>query len=303
MSSSEATTSSSGPREGGSDYSEEAATTEVSVSLRSVGSGDSNDAPQNVTERFEEDNDGDRGILLSTSPSPDHSKYIVDELDKVSVAVQIASKYPCRYKERTFHGFIKKYHLPEGYRMRFPLPDDRVCLPRGSEIGVYIKNFALGLRFPIHPDIVNILCFIGLPIAQMPPNSLGLVISFVCLCRLAEVTPSVSLFRYFFTRHDHPEGGWIGVGARSRRKLLKTNTSNKDWKDGFVFITTPEGFPLPRRWTVMNREVTSFPRLSDEEWSDADKLLSISEAYRSVEILTAEKQLRDAGLSIGEHRV
>lgn len=112
----------------------------------------------------------------------------------MAVVVQIASKYPCRYKERTFHSFIKKYRLPEGYRMRFPLEDDRICFPRGMDIGVYIKNFTLGLRFPIHPDILNILCFIGLPIAHMPPNSLGIVLAFVCLCRLVEVTPSVNLF-------------------------------------------------------------------------------------------------------------
>lgn len=92
------------------------------------------------------------------------------------------------------------------------------------------------------------------------------------------------------------------MGTRPRRKLLKTNTSNKDWKDSYIFITIPEGFPLPRRWTVINRDVSIHPTLSDEEWVGIRKLESIPKSYHTVDILMAEEQLQAAGLSIGERR-
>lgn len=179
--------------------------------------------------------------------------------------------------------------------MRLPADVDRVFYPQGREIAVYMKNFALGLRFPIHPDILQILCFIGMPIAQMPPNSLGLIISFVALCRLANIDLSINLFWYFFNRHEHPEGCYVGVDARYNRKLLKTNTSNKDWKDGFVFIVGPEEFPFPNKLSVMNSTVSRSPRLFEEE-QDRDFLLQIDPAQRTVDFLTKEETLIQASL-------
>lgn len=48
----------------------------------------------------------------------------------------------------------------------------------------------------------------------------------------------------------------------------------------------PEGFPLPRRWTVINRNVSMHPTLFDEEWADVGKLESVPEPLHIVDYLT-----------------
>jgi hypothetical protein len=220
------------------------------------------------------------------------------DINALSVAIEIVSGIPCRYKFRSLSSFSKNYPLPPSYYVRLPDSTDRICFPREGEIGVYMKNFSLGLRFPLHPSIVSILRFLGIPIAQMPPNSLGLIVAFTSLCYFAGVVPSVSVFRYFFRKFVHPEGGWVGVSARNKRKLLKTNTSNKNWKNGFVFIGCLGGFPFPSTFNIMNPEASWTVQLTEEEEEDVQTLLNVPEELRDVDFLVEEDQLFEAKICL-----
>jgi hypothetical protein len=63
--------------------------------------------------------------------------------------------------ERVVTGLAKGLSFCSPYCIRFPEPNDRVCLPRENEVGIYWAALKAGIRSPLNADLERILSFDG----------------------------------------------------------------------------------------------------------------------------------------------
>lgn len=108
-----------------------------------------------------------------------------------------------------FHNF---YFVKDPYILYKPGPEETVMTPPANCTAVYKANFELGLRFPLHPFIVQLLTAYNLGICNLYPNSWAAISSFLAICDIMEIEPSLVLWRNLFRLQEcraEPHGrGW-----------------------------------------------------------------------------------------------
>lgn len=77
--------------------------------------------------------------------------------------------------------FLQKFSFPEGYEAIDPLPTDHAHHPSLGCLTVYAAQLASGLRFPLHPFLVQVLNVLGASPSQLLPNSFRMAVGFI-LC-------------------------------------------------------------------------------------------------------------------------
>lgn len=85
-------------------------------------------------------------------------------------------------------------------------------------------------------------------LAQLNPNSIRMLIGFLILCKVHTITPSVNLFRRFFTvRMNGKEPGWYGFAKRPTAAALIAGTPSSvhGWKPRYFFISSSQTADLP----------------------------------------------------------
>ena len=81
-----------------------------------------------------------------------------------------------------------KYLLPTGYTFVLPEVDATVNKPPPKCIAIYWEGFSYGVRFSLHPVIVDILNKYELAPAQIIPTSWHNICSFIATCELHGLT-------------------------------------------------------------------------------------------------------------------
>ena len=76
---------------------------------------------------------------------------------------------PSRFKDR--------FQFPERVRVRLPNEKDRACHFFPREVCFYESAFICGLRFPVHPFLMELLYHFGIAPGQLMPNSWRIVVS------------------------------------------------------------------------------------------------------------------------------
>ena len=101
----------------------------------------------------------------------------------------LPSKKWLRYLREQGRDFERFLLLPRGFSFRCPRPFNTVDRLSLGEVAVYTTAFILGLRFPLHPFVMDVLdgCDIGL--AKLTPNSWANVFGYIAKCALSDVTP------------------------------------------------------------------------------------------------------------------
>lgn len=85
-------------------------------------------------------------------------------------------------------------------------------------------------------------------LAQLNPNSIRMLIGFLILCKVHTITPSVNLFRRFFTvRMNGKEPGWYGFAKRPTAAALIAGTPSSvhGWKPRYFYASTTQAADLP----------------------------------------------------------
>ena len=90
--------------------------------------------------------------------------------------------------------FRTRYHLDAGVGLIVPGKEWRASCPPLGWICIYEDQLRAGLRFPLHPFIRVLLHCYQIPITQIVPNGIRLVIKFLLICGEQGVEPSVELF-------------------------------------------------------------------------------------------------------------
>ncbi|GJY64512.1 hypothetical protein Tco_0465972 [Tanacetum coccineum] len=91
-------------------------------------------------------------------------------------------------------------------------------------------------RIPFSTFFVSVLTHFRIPFSQLSVFGSAKVSHFEILCRVCNIEPSVSLFRYFYT-HNY-KNGWFGFTKRPnvRACYSKNLDSVKNWNDHFFWV-------------------------------------------------------------------
>lgn len=148
----------------------------------------------------------------------------------------------------------ERYFIPPEFEIIMPDPRSRMHQPPPGCLAFNVNMLEAGLRFPLEASVENILCKIDLCPAQLVPNSIRHILSFVIVTKYFDIEPSFANFwkLYSITSSKRSgEQGWFYLTPRPRCKFLTDLPSNVGpWKENFLFIREPRTQPwrLSRQW-------------------------------------------------------
>ena len=88
-----------------------------------------------------------------------------------------ALKEKCSLKIEVFRKFRDRFQFPKETRARLPRKGEKACVFAHGEVCFYEAAFLYGLRFPVHPFIMELLHYLNLAPGKLMPNSWRIVIS------------------------------------------------------------------------------------------------------------------------------
>ncbi|KAK4423180.1 hypothetical protein Salat_1900800 [Sesamum alatum] len=126
------------------------------------------------------------------SSSKEPSPSVANEISPHCFAVisSISSKMSTKSIVKT----INLLGLPEGYEVLTPIEYQWANNPQPECLTVYAVQCVSGLRFPLHPFLVELLSALGIQPNQLNPNSYRLVVGFLLCCQLYHIEPSLENF-------------------------------------------------------------------------------------------------------------
>lgn len=128
------------------------------------------------------------------------------------------------------------YHIPKTVEIALPPPEFKATRPPVGWWCCYEDQLKGGLRFPLHPFLLRVLNYYKVPIAQVVPNGIRIIIRFLLTCLEQDVTPTLELFRYFFQMKKAAQTeGYIGFSSRGGLRIT-TPDNNSGWKPRYLFF-------------------------------------------------------------------
>uniref|UniRef100_A0A7N2MBC0 Sodium/calcium exchanger membrane region domain-containing protein n=1 Tax=Quercus lobata TaxID=97700 RepID=A0A7N2MBC0_QUELO len=85
----------------------------------------------------------------------------------------------CGLDGKTLSRFKDKFQFLDRVRVRLPSEEDRACHFFPGEVYFYEATFLCGLRFPIHPFIMELLDHFGIVPGQLMPNLWRIVVNYM----------------------------------------------------------------------------------------------------------------------------
>lgn len=93
----------------------------------------------------------------------------------------------------------------------------------------------------------DVLNYFRIPLAQVVPNGVRMLIRFMLACLEQNVKPTVSLFRYFFQLKKAAQAtGCVTFASRGGFRVL-TPDNNTGWKPRYIFFKA-ENLNLLEEW-------------------------------------------------------
>ncbi|VFQ62548.1 unnamed protein product [Cuscuta campestris] len=132
-------------------------------------------------------------------------------------------------------------HFPSDYSTQTALDT-----PSGF-FTVHLASLKKGLRFPLHPLLIEFLNVVDLLPCQLVPNSHRYIAGYLVRCKDVGVKPTLDHFIFTFKlTKGHKD--WASYARLSQRssKLFASDKkgSTKDWKPFFVFVSTGPESPF-----------------------------------------------------------
>ena len=88
-----------------------------------------------------------------------------------------ALKEACGLDTDTVARFKDRFQFPERVCVRRPSSEDRACHFFPGEVCFYEAAFTCELRLPVHPLVMEFLCYFGIAPGQLMPNSWRILIN------------------------------------------------------------------------------------------------------------------------------
>ncbi|VFQ64376.1 unnamed protein product [Cuscuta campestris] len=169
----------------------------------------------------------------------------VDEGSRVGLDENIMALCHCQITDR---GFADATDMvgPSIEVMRPTSTQTALDAPSGF-FTVHLASLKKGLRFPLHPLLVEYLNEVDLLPCQLVPNSHRYIAGYLVRCKAVGVKPTLDHFIFTFKlTKGHKD--WASYASLSQRssKLFASDKkgSTKDWKPFFVFVSTGPESPF-----------------------------------------------------------
>ncbi|GKA13268.1 hypothetical protein Tco_0692914, partial [Tanacetum coccineum] len=143
----------------------------------------------------------------------------------------------CVLTQEHLDAICAKYFVPEEVHPQLPSSDATMHERPTGKIGMYTRFFDYAnYRIPFSTFFVSVLTHFRIPFSQLSVFGSAKVSHFEILCRVCNIEPNVSLFRYFYT-HNY-KNGWFGFTKRPnvRACYSKNLDSVKNWNDHFFWV-------------------------------------------------------------------
>ncbi|GJW59272.1 hypothetical protein Tco_0106003 [Tanacetum coccineum] len=143
----------------------------------------------------------------------------------------------CVLTQEHLDAICAKYFVPEEVHPQLPSSDATMHERPAGKVGMYTRFFDYAnYRIPFSTFFVSVLTHFRIPFSQLSVFGSAKVSHFEILCRVCNINPDVSLFRYFYT-HNY-KNGWFGFTKRPnvRACYSKNLDSVKNWNDHFFWV-------------------------------------------------------------------
>ena len=165
----------------------------------------------------------------------------------------------CGLDANTVARFKDRFQFPERVRVRRPNDEDRACHFFPGEICFYEAAFSYGLRFPVHPFIMELLDHFGIAPGQLMPNSWRIVVNCmeIWLATIEDMIKVGELVHMHRLKESKEYGYYELVPWGRKTRIVKGLPSSfRYWKSRFFFVSGDD-FETP----------------SSRDWSDIPRLL------------------------------
>lgn len=149
------------------------------------------------------------------------------------------AELPSELREGELERMRVAYYIPDDVEIRIPGPDWKASGPPIGWLCLFEDQLKGGLRFPIPQFVRDVLNYYRVPLAQVVPNGVRILVRFLLTCLEMEVTPSIALFRYFFQLKKAAQApGCVTFSSRGGFRI-RTPDNNMGWKPRYVFAKVP----------------------------------------------------------------
>ena len=171
-----------------------------------------------------------------------------------------ALKEKCSLRIDVFNKFRDRFQFPEETRARLPRKGEKAYAFAHGEVCFYKAAFLCGLRFLVHPFIMELLHHLKIASEQLMSNSWRIIISYMVIWTTIVDGDMITLNEFVHLYHlkASKETGYYELVPWDRRSCLVVNlpSSFRYWKSRYFFV-------LGNGWET----------LSDGFWGDVPRLL------------------------------
>ncbi|VFQ82722.1 unnamed protein product [Cuscuta campestris] len=169
----------------------------------------------------------------------------VDEGSRVGLDENIMALCHCQITDRGFADAIDMVG-PSIEVMRPTSTQTALDAPSGF-FTVHLASLKKGLRFPLHPLLIEFLNVVDLLPCQLVPNSHRYIAGYLVRCKVVGVKPTLDhfLFTFKLTKGHKDWASYASLSQRSSKLFASDKKgSTKDWKPFFVFVSTGPESPF-----------------------------------------------------------
>ncbi|VFQ64850.1 unnamed protein product [Cuscuta campestris] len=169
----------------------------------------------------------------------------VDEGSRVGLDENIMALCHCQITDR---GFADATDMvgPSIEVMRPTSTQTALDAPSGF-FTVHLASLKKGLRFPLHPLLIEFLNVVDLLPCQLVPNSHRYITGYLVRCKAVGVKPTLDhfLFTFKLTKGHKDWASYASLSQRSSKLFASDKKgSTKDWKPYFIFVSTGPESPF-----------------------------------------------------------
>ena len=152
-----------------------------------------------------------------------------------------ALKEECSLKRDTFRRFRDRFQFLDETRVHFPRKGEKSCSFAHGEVCFYEAMFLCGLRFPVHPFIMDLLHYMNIASGQLMPNSWRIVISCMMIWTIIADRDMITLneFVYLYRLKESKDFEYYELVPWDRRSRLIVDLplSFHYWKSRYCFVS------------------------------------------------------------------
>jgi hypothetical protein len=125
---------------------------------------------------------------------------------------------------------------------------ETVPRPRDNEVVIFRDLLYAGLRFPLHPAVVDILRYFDIYLHQLTPNAILRLSVYMWMCRTTKIKPSAEGFASAHQVHHQRRTIFEEEGDQSVEKDCQFGCLNFSYKSGVVSSVTAYWNKWPSDW-------------------------------------------------------